>query len=574
MRKLSLLTILCTIVLLVNAQKKAPKWLDKQQKAVVSITTYGDNNEVLREGTGFFVTESGEVLSSYAIFEGAAKAIVKDSEGKQYPVANILGADDLYDVIRVKATVPRKVPFFKIASEPVQSGSPVYLIPFGQGKNNFSQGEITEVSNLKALYGYYKTSIPVEPAQLNAPMVTESGEVLGLTQDDAAGNKQISYAVSAGYIQSLAISSTDALNKTYSNIGILKAWPADFDQAQVALYLMATLQPPKTYIETLNNFIETFPNKADGYIDRASHYAFNRAELAASPDEEEALLTRAFDDLNTASKYSDNQALVNYNKAKLIYGVATGEVPPTDEAWSYKAALETIQMAIDEDNRPEYHQLKGDIYFSQEQFQQAYDEYMIVNNGEMATPSTYYMAAKSKQFIPGTPIVEMIALMDSAIAKAGSEPTQETMNYILERIDYKMQLNQYEEAIADYNLYYELLDGNVGDAFYYYRKQPKFRNGDMEGALEDMKKAITLNPNNPTYYAEIASVYIRLEDYDNAMVGVERALRLAPDFASGYRLKGLCEIRQDKSVEACESFAKAKELGDPLADRLLKEHCK
>ena len=52
------------------------------------------------------------------------------------------------------------------------------------------------------------------------------------------------------------------------------------------------------------------------------------------------------------------------------------------------------------------------------------------------------------------------------------------------------------------------------------------------------------------------------------------ALRLAPDFASCYRLRGICYVRQGKKAEACEAFNKAKELGDPVVDKLIKEHCK
>ena len=33
-------------------------------------------------------------------------------------------------------------------------------------------------------------------------------------------------------------------------------------------------------------------------------------------------------------------------------------------------------------------------------------------------------------------------------------------------------------------------------------------------------------------------------------------------------------VRQGKKAEACEAFNKAKELGDPVVDKLIKEHCK
>ena len=41
MRRIVVLITICCQVFWVAAQKKAPKWMDKQRKAVVTVTTYG-----------------------------------------------------------------------------------------------------------------------------------------------------------------------------------------------------------------------------------------------------------------------------------------------------------------------------------------------------------------------------------------------------------------------------------------------------------------------------------------------------------------------------------------------------
>ena len=122
----------------------------------------------------------------------------------------------------------------------------------------------------------------------------------------------------------------------------------------VVLFLKGSTQDAKTYLETLNDFIATFPNSADGYLNRANHYAGRRAELAATPGEQANYLKLALDDIETASKYSDKKGDVYYNKAKLIYGVSAGDTTLTDPAWSVQAAQQTIQKAIEEDDAPVY----------------------------------------------------------------------------------------------------------------------------------------------------------------------------------------------------------------------------
>ena len=575
MKRILLLILICCHLLPATAQKNAPKWMDKSKKAVVLITTYGKDGAKLTSGTGIFVSETGDVLSAYELFKGAEKATVTDTEGKTYPVTRVIGADELYDVIKVKAETPKKVLFFPIAADPLAVGTVAYLLPYStEKKADFEQGTITEVSKLKDPYSYYKLSVPLEDGRVNSPILNAEGEVFGLAQADASGKKDVSYAVSASYVNNLAFSSTDFLNSVYNNIGIKKAWPADVEQAQVALFLKGSTQDAKTYLETLNDFIATFPNSADGYLNRANHYAGRRAELAATPGEQANYLKLALDDIETASKYSDKKGDVYYNKAKLIYGVSAGDTTLTDPAWSVQAAQQTIQKAIEEDDAPVYHQLAGDIHFYLKEFDQAYNEYMVVNNSDLASPNSFYWAAKAKENTPGFNIGDVIALLDGAVDKCGLPLTSEAGQYILERIDWKLRLSQYAEAIADYDLYYKAMKGDVGSSFYFYREQAKFRAGDMEGALADIKEAVRLSPDVPDYRAEEASVYVRMKNYTDALASIEETLKVAPDFAACYRLKGICYVRMEKKAEACEALNKAKELGDPLAERLIKEHCK
>lgn len=572
---LLLLILICCYLLPATAQKNAPKWMDKSKKAVVLITTYGKDGTKLTSGTGFFVSETGDILAAYDLFKGAEKATATDVDGKTYPVTTIIGADELYDVLKAKVETTKKVQFLPIASDPLVVGAEAYLLPYNTDKNAiYVQGAITEVTKLKDPYSYYKLSIPLPDDQVNTPILNAEGQVFGLAQADASGKKDISYAVSAAYINSLSIGSTDFLNTVYNNIGIKKAWPTDVEEAQVALFLKGSTQDAKSYLETLNDFIATFPNAIDGYLNRASHYANRRAELAATPAEQTNYLNKALEDITTASKYSDKKGEVYYNQAKLIYNVAAGDTTLTNPVWSVLAAQETIQKAIQEEDLPVYHQLAGDIYLFQQEYEQAYTEYMIVNNSDLASPSSFYWAAKAKESITGFNIGDIIALLDGAIEKCGLPLTSEAGPYILERIDWKLRLSQYADAIADYDLYHKAMNGNVGSSFYYYREQAKFRSEDLEGALTDIKEAIRLSPDVPDYRAEEASVYVRMKNYNDALISIENALKVAPDFAACYRLKGICYTRLEKKAEACEALNKAKELGDPLAERLIKEHCK
>lgn len=550
----------------ITAQKKNPKWVDKANKAIFTVEATTKEGTT-KTGTGFFIRENGEAVSSYELFRKAEKAVAITSAGERLPITQILGADDMYDVIRFKVTTPKKINFLTVATTSPVLHSAVFLPP--SKEEPLTQGNISEITKVKGTYNYFKIEKPLPLSQEGYPLLNETGEVFALTQADAAG-KGNTYGISIAYIQSLNATATDMLKKTYSDIGIRKAWDSSVEDAQIALMLYSSQQDVATYLETLNDFIATFPNNPDGYNSRASHYAYNRQTLASNENEQLQMLDMAWNDLENAAKYTQKKSDTFYNKAKLIFNIATSDSTLQYKEWNIQAAEDYIQKAIAEEDLPAYRQLEGDIAFYKGDYEKAYQSYEIVNQSPVVSGSSLYMAAKSKQQIPGSNLMEVITLIDSAIAKSHAN---EAASYLLENVELKMQTGLYDLAVKDYDLYFLIMGGRVSDDFFYYREQAKFRNSDFEGALKDIDIAISINSKNAIYHAEKASVYLRLNDYTKAQESAGEAIRLEPEFASAYRILGVSLIRQNDKVEACKHLEKAKELGDPVVDRLIKENC-
>ena len=561
------IVVYCLCCITVSAQGDIPKWVEKAKQAVFSIEIQ-DKNGNTRQGNGFYIQASGEAVSDYSLFKGAVRAIVTNSDGRQMQVNHIIGADEMYDVIRFKVSVQRNVPFLPVVSELPVKGAKAYLLSV---KDPVQTGEIEEITNMKEAFEYYKVDIPLTSLQASLPLLTADGEVFALAQTDASG-KNKTFGVSVPYVQGLRFTSIDFFGNTYSSMGIRSVWSENADDAQLALLFYASMQDAPTYLETLNDFIETFPNLANGYLDRASHYALHRAELAESQDEQAQLLALAIADLNTYLKKNPREDDGLFNQAKLIYEVLIDDSTTVSKDWNILVASEKLQRALAIDDLPVYRQLEGDIAFFQGDFEKAYDAYMIVNQSSIASSLSFFLAAKTKEQLPDVNPSELIALMDSAVAKSMLIPS-EAAAYLQENIDLKMQFGQYEAAVKDYDQLYRVLAGNITDVFYYYREQAKFRAGDFDGALIDIAMAITLDSQNAIYYAEEASIYLRLQDPAKAQESVEKSLALDADFAASHRLLGICLVRQQKKDEACRAFQKAKELGDPIVDRLITENC-
>ena len=59
-------------------------------------------------------------------------------------------------------------------------------------------------------------------------------------------------------------------------------------------------------------------------------------------------------------------------------------------------------------------------------------------------------------------------------------------------------------------------------------------------------------PENALYYAEEGSIYLRKQELEKAQASLEKSISLQPDFVAGYRLLGLCLVRQHNDASAPE----------------------
>ncbi|MEG1546484.1 MAG: serine protease, partial [Bacteroides sp.] len=262
-----------------------------------------------------------------------------------------------------------------------------------------------------------------------------------------------------------------------------------------------------------------------------------------------------------------------YNTAKLIYAYQLNKPETIYKDWGYARALKEIQQAITINPIPLYIQLEGDIYFALKDYEKSFVSYEKVNRSNLASAATFYSAAKAKELAKAD-MGEVIALLDSAIAKFTIPYSQDAAPYLLERAQKKETKELYREAVVDYDTYYQAVNGAVNDVFYYYREQANYKAKNFQRALDDIQKAIELSPKDATYLAELGAVNLRIARYDEAIKNLQAALLLDPKFAACYRLIGFCQIQLKQDAEACQNFAKAKELGDEAVKSLIEKHCK
>lgn len=546
-----------------------PKWVDKAKRAVFSIVTYDKDDKMLNSGNGFFVSEDGVALSDYSLFKGARRAVIINYEGKEMSVDAIMGADDMYDVIKFKVGITeKKVSALVLASSAPIVGSEIYLLPYPTQKSRtYTAGKVKAVDKVAENYSYYTLDMKLEDKMVSCPLMTMEGNVFGLAQKASGQDTaSICYAVDANYVMAQKIAALSYNDMALKDIGIKKALPETEEEALIFLYMASSQLSSEKYMEVLEDFIRQYPNSSDGYLRRASQRLF-------TSEDDEASMKLVIEDMDQALKVAAQKDDVFYSRAKMIYNYVLSHSEKSYGDWSFDKALDEIRQAIAIQPLPVYVQTEGDILYAKTDYAGALQAYEKVNQSELGSAATLFTTAKIKEAMGASP-EEVLAVIDSCVARFSKPYTQEVAPYLLERAQVLMEVGKARNAVLDYDAYYDAVKGNVNDVFYYYREQAALKARQYQRALDDLVKAIELNPKNLTYRAELAVVNIRVGRNEEAVKILKEALEIDPQYAEAYRLIGIAQIQMKQKDAACESFAKAKDLGDSNVDALIEKNCK
>ena len=566
--KKTIWTLVCCMLTQFTVAQVTPKWAEKAKKAVFSIVTYDKNNQIKGTGNGFYIDAKGTALSDFSLFEGAERAVIINADGKQSDVTSISGANSMYDIVKFVTPVDKKQITLTLAMQPAKVGETVYLLPYSTQKATTCQtGKVTAVDSIGNNSFYYTLQMKTSEKTVSCPIMNANGEVLGLIQKNASEESTESYAIGAGYGASLSVNALSLNDAALSSIGIKKTLPEGEEQAFVFLHMSAGLMSEADYLELIQDFMIKFPNSYDGYLQRALYFIENKkADSYAQANE----------DLEKAIEISNKKAEVKHHVAKAIYAyrVSVPESETPYESWTYERALNLIQDAVKEDPQGLYLQLEGDILFAQKNYAEAFNSFDRVNKTTMASPVTFYSAAKAKQLTEGSDINEVIALMDSAIVRFNKPYISEAAPYFYERATLKADAKKYREAVLDYNQFEEIVGSNASAAFYFEREQVEMQCRMYKQALDDINKAAELAPDNVDVMLEKGAVHLRVNQVDEALAAFQKVVSLDNQSAAGYRLLGYAQALKKMKKEACANFDKAKALGDELVDKLIEKYCK
>lgn len=383
-RLFTLLYIIATLSTTVAfAQSSGVK---KASKSVIKVSTFNADGTPLASAYGAFIDENGIAIAALSPFKGASSAKVTDATGKEYDVDCLYGANDMYNVVKLKIKSSGKIKIVSAATEQSKTavGGETWVAGFDTKAPQLTKLSVHSVEDFNGTMPYYileQENNTIGDAMVGSPVFNAQGELMGLV--NTTNYRTDLHVACARFAQAFVPSALTANENALRSSRVRVALPSDYNQAVLAMMVASQRNDSVTYPNTIEEFISLFPDKEDGYIYKATNLAGIRDFAGA-----DAAMVKAIE-------VTDNKANAHYSFSKLIYDKETLMADVPFEAWSLDKAMTEIDAAIAITSAPLYTLHKGKVFYAQKKYEEALALFKEVNTGDMHDPEVFFYAYQS-----------------------------------------------------------------------------------------------------------------------------------------------------------------------------------
>lgn len=186
-----------------HAEMKVSEIAKKYSNSVVTIIALDVNNQPLSLGSGFFVSENGDIATNAHVLKGCAEAIIKTQRGEKGTILQILNYDNQLDLIIAKTSFKSSKSLPLGDSDIVTVGEDILAIGNPAGlEGTVSKGIISgvrEVDDRK----FIQITAPISPGSSGGPVFNMSGRVIGVATAYLTYGQSLNFAMPINYLKHL-----------------------------------------------------------------------------------------------------------------------------------------------------------------------------------------------------------------------------------------------------------------------------------------------------------------------------------------------------------------------------------
>ena len=186
-----------TIIFQEKSVESLPSLIKRIKPSTVIIFTYDDKGEFLKLGSGFFISQNGDVITNYHVIQGASSAEIKTADGKTYPITYIVAGDEQNDIIRLSVNIPSQYVYPLSLSKTIPEVGEriiVYGSPLGL-ENTVSDGIVSAIRNVPDYGRIIQITAPISPGSSGSPVLNMQGEVIGIASFQMIEGQNLNFAI-------------------------------------------------------------------------------------------------------------------------------------------------------------------------------------------------------------------------------------------------------------------------------------------------------------------------------------------------------------------------------------------
>ncbi len=345
-----------------ESTESLPSIVKRIAPSTVIVFAYDNKGEFLKLGSGFFISQNGDIITNYHVLQGASSAEVKTSDGKTYPITHIVAIDKQSDIIRLSVDIPSKYVHSLSLSETVPEVGErilVYGSPLGLEKT-VSDGIVSAIREVPGYGKLIQITAPISPGSSGSPVLNMKGEVIGVATFQMVEGQNLNFAIPSERIASLNLIEEE---KTFTTEELFEQEEKDkkdsdyaYEAYDKALYFMDKREYKKA-LPYLEIAIKTDISSLKAWAYFGIGYCYG--ELKSHAKAIEAYIQAIRIDPDYAAAYC-NLGIIYYNLGLYKDAIEAYKqairIDPDDANSHYNLGLAYGQLDLDEDAIEAYKQ--------------------------------------------------------------------------------------------------------------------------------------------------------------------------------------------------------------------------
>jgi serine protease Do len=218
-----------------HKEKDLPTIINETKPSVVLIRTYTRDGKQLATGSGFFITDTGDIVSNRHVFQGAHKAEAETTTGK-FLITRVQDQDPANDLVRLSlGRTGRQFQPLRMSQSMPAVGEKIMVIgsPLGL-ESTVSDGIVSAKRKFPPFGTVIQITCPISPGSSGSPVMNMRGEVIGVATFQMGQGQNLNFAIPILHAKALkAAEGVEIASANIYSTELIEALEEPFDKGQI-----------------------------------------------------------------------------------------------------------------------------------------------------------------------------------------------------------------------------------------------------------------------------------------------------------------------------------------------------